>query len=123
MTPRSSLNPSCIRRRAAVLLAALGVLLAQVEVLLPEEHDGDAAAVQLVAGAAIEHEPAPPAKAPVPQPEHTAHVDHCAHAHVFATDATQERNDSPGIVSGVPETRIVRLTSVSSPPHLRPPIA
>lgn len=112
-----------IRRRAAALLAALCVLGAQAEYLLPDEHDGHATAEEVVIGAASEDSPTTPTDVPASQPGHTVHVEHCVHAHVFATGALPNENNSFTMVAGTPETLSQKLASISAAPHRRPPIA
>lgn len=109
-------------RRGAALLALLS-FFAPLELLLPGAHDKDAVAAQLdgstVSGPQDDHQ-----SVPVPTPEHRAHVDHCAHAHLLALSL---RETVPG--ARVPpgglmfDTSTPTLKSVSVQPHQRPPIA
>ena len=121
MTPALLPFTPSIKRRAAALLAAVCVVVAQVEYLVPDEHDGDAAVTQL--GAATDHSPTAPAGPSAPNPGHTVHLDHCAHAHVFASSVPAAEMNSPVSEASRPDTASPWLASVTAPPHSRPPIA
>lgn len=124
MTPSRSLFNSLVRRRAAALLYAVCIVVTQGEFLLPDIHDGDGAAGQVVlSGGTNEQSPTAPPDTPAPQSGHAAHVDHCAHTHLFATGNVPGELSSFSAITRVPDTASPGLTSISTPPHRRPPIA
>ena len=123
MTSSRRLFTGSIRRRMAALAAAFCVLATQAELLLPDLHDGDAVVAQ-VGGADANQAPAPgPTEVPAPDASHAVHVDHCAHAHVYASG--EGTGDSFVVVSAAdaPATATALLASVTAAPHSRPPIA
>ena len=122
MIARSLFIPS-IRRRASALVAALCVVVAQAEHLLPDEHDGDAAVTQVAVGMENAQTPTAPADQSAPDSGHSIHVDHCAHAHVFASSAASAERDVFVSESNGPDTASLWLASITAPPHSRPPIA
>lgn len=107
------------RRRVIALLFGLCIVAAQGEFLLPDVHDADGSMAQLAAIATDQQAPDGP---PAPQPSHAAHVDHCTHAHVFASDDCPAEPTVFVAATGSPDTSSDRLASVSPPPQLRPPI-
>lgn len=112
-----------IRRRIPALIAALCVVATQVDVLLPDAHDGDVPASH-VSGTGTHEEPArSPAGTPASQSEHAAHVDHCAHAHVFASGTSPAATSLSVSGRDVPATAPLALASVGVSPLTRPPIA
>lgn len=102
------------------LLFGLSIIAAQGEVLLPDVHDADGSMAQLAATPADQQAPD---GSPTPRPSHAAHVDHCVHAHVFADDDRPAEIASLVTAMGTPDTPGDRLSSFSTSPHLRPPIA
>lgn len=107
------------QRRVIALLFGLCIVATQGEFLLPDVHDTDGSVAQLAATGTDGQAPDGP---PAPRPSHAAHVDHCTHVHVFASD---DRPVEPSIyvaATGTPESSSDRLLSVSASPHLRPPI-
>lgn len=117
------LSELSVRRRTAALLTAVCLLSVQVERWLPDQHDGDAPVAQRIAGAGHNNSTESPAGAPTPGPGHSAHIDHCAHAHVFTSAACSDDLESCAANSGVPETASLQLASIAAAPHRRPPIA
>lgn len=122
MTSFRRLFTGSIRRRVAALAVAFCALGTQAERLLPDLHDGDAE-IAHVAGADSQKEPA---RGPTEAPAHSSqavHVDHCAHAHVFAS--SQGPGDAFFAVSamGAPRTAAPFPASVTAAPLSRPPIA
>lgn len=122
MTSFRRLFTGSVRRRMAALAAAFCVLGAQAERLLPDLHDGDAGIAH--AAAADSHKE--PARGPTEAPSHSTqavHVDHCAHAHVFASG--QGPDDAFLVVSAMdaPRTAAPFPASVTAAPLSRPPIA
>lgn len=116
-------SPKSIRRRMAAILAAVCLVSVQAELWLPDQHDGDAPAAQEIAGAGHHHATESPAGAQMPAPGHSAHIDHCAHAHVFASVTCAAAVESISAERKVPETTSLRLASIAAAPHRRPPIA
>ena len=112
-----------VKRRAAALLAALCVVIAQVESMVPDEHDGDARASQLVVTATTDQDALPGSTQTPPASGHSVHIDHCAHAHVFATGTFAEPCNALPARSGRPDLPSPLLASVTTQPHSRPPIA
>lgn len=112
-----------VRRRIAAVIAALCVVSTQLEVSLPDAHDGDATASHM-AGAGTHEEPSrAPTETPASHSTHAVHVDHCAHAHVFASCAPLEATRMLASNSDAPATATPLLASVTAAPHSRPPIA
>lgn len=104
------------------IFAAACVCAAQVELLIPDAHDGDSGAASVVAQS--EHGPRSTGQtgAPAQDTGHDLHVDHCAHAHVFAVYAPS--SDAGPLKAGTrAETTTMVLTSITMSPHRRPPIA
>ena len=111
-----------VLRRTATILAAATVCAAQVELLIPDAHDGDSSAANVVAQ--FDHGPrsAEETGAPAQEAAHGLHVDHCAHAHVFAVHAAN--SDTGPLKAGTrAETTTMVLTGITMSPHRRPPIA
>lgn len=109
-------------RRGTALLALLSVLT-PVELLLPDAHDGDA-----VAGALDQRATTTPGadqhqNAPRPAPDHRAHVDHCAHAHLLIVGREQPLVPPVPPASQLFDTSSPSLESISTAPYQRPPIA
>lgn len=100
------------------LLFGLCIVATQGEVLLPDVHDADNSVAQLATG--TDHQA--PDGSPAPQPSHAAHVDHCTHAHVFASDSRPAEPMVNVAAAGAPDTSGDRPSSFSSSLHLRPPI-
>lgn len=108
------------RRRVVALLFGLCIVAAQAEFILPDVHDADGSVAQLAAAGT---EQQAPDGSPAPRPSHAAHVDHCTHAHVFADDDCPAEIASLLTAMSTPDTPGDRLSSFSTSPHLRPPIA
>jgi hypothetical protein len=127
-----------LHRLVASLVVAFAFLVSSVEVLLPEIHDGDAAAmaasatascipdhdvsatvVSHVEGFGAQHHSDAPS---VPLSHHGPHVDHCGHSHLV-TAVTSCANALGAAHPATPVTTMLTLTSVDFPPHKRPPIA
>lgn len=118
------------------MIVVLGVLFGPVEQLLPDAHDGDAAATQqghvtndgdgtrsAAGGAAPRALPADHQGSPAQAPVHTSHVDHCAHSHAL-TLGTAVRVEAESVSAPDPyDTASARLESISLAPQQRPPIA
>ena len=116
------------------MFVVLGVLLAPMEHLLPDAHDGDAAITEQArldrttagssdAVADVHAMPGDHDGIPQQLPIHATHVDHCAHGHVLTlasvASAAADRVTPPDAY----DLSSQRLASVSLPPHKRPPIA
>lgn len=111
------------RPRIAALLVAMSIMGAQVEIALPDSHLGDPRPTHL-AGASTQEEPSrAPADTHGSGPAQAVHMDHCAHAHVFASAAEAEIAATMATRSGPPVTATRLPHSVTIPPHSRPPIA
>jgi len=108
------------RRRVIALFFGLCIVAAQGEFLLPDVHDADGSMAQLADTGSDQQAPDGP---PAPRPNHAAHVDHCTHAHVFADDDCPAAITLSVTAMSTPDTPGDRLSSFSTSPHLRPPIA
>lgn len=108
-------------RLALAMMMAAGFAVSTAEALIPEYHDGDAAAVA-AGGAGQMNGPAESNPAPRHQPGQT-HVCHCVHPPAVGMIES-------GLTSLVPGHRLLLPPAADSappcrvvPPQLRPPIA
>lgn len=106
-------------RRVIALLFALCIAATQSEFLLADVHDAGGSVVQLATGGTNDRAPA---NAPAPQPSHAGHVDHCTHAHVFASDGRPVEPTGYAAATSTLDTSGDRMSSLATSPHLRPPI-
>lgn len=132
----NGLRQSWLRRLMALLSVAC-VLFAPLEaVAVPDVHDGDGQAQAATrAGAVTAHSvmaahaaqlgDAPSCPSPdAPIPEHSSHVDHCAHGHTFAPiGVVAVRAPGEWPAGGVVGENDAPHESLDPAPHLRPPIA
>jgi hypothetical protein len=116
--------------RAVALFTLLAALLMPFEMLIPDVHDGDASASQLAVGleagdvaAAMSGEDGTSGHAPAPETTHTSHLEHCTHGHLISISRTERMPEPQPACEGVEDAFSPRLTSVSLPTPLRPPIA
>ncbi|MEO7682750.1 MAG: hypothetical protein ABIU86_02335 [Gemmatimonadaceae bacterium] len=109
-----------IRRLTAVLVVT-SVLGGPVEFLIPDAHDGDAfAAEQTETG----HPQSRDGDTDRPaNPNHTVHVDHCAHGHLISNVESAPKLVRADIVAAAFGRTTTRLTGVILPPLVPPPIA
>ena len=110
-------SPRRAVRLALSLVAALGLMLAVEEELIPELHDGDALAIASATQSGTRD---------LPGPQHSptsTHICHCLHAHALAPVTTR----SPAISGYAVRTTRPRdeqlPRSAFGEPPLRPPIA
>ncbi|MEO5815871.1 MAG: hypothetical protein ABIT20_11395 [Gemmatimonadaceae bacterium] len=141
-------KPQLLRRFLSVLVA-LAFSASALETIIPDVHDGDAerssvetGAVSLsaargslntdsavdgrahaIAGPDLGSGQLPSREDTQSAPTHTAHIEHCGHAHV-ATPAVATILSAPADEHGEsPCTFVPTLVSVAVVPTLRPPIA
>lgn len=136
---------SRLARRAAVLLAMLSALAGPLELIIPEIHDGDAQSGAALLTAVPRSELPTSASAEdaalssldeaqglgqsdsshsAPStPGHSFHVDHCVHAHVLDVQRAFVRCAPSAPAQSRIETSVPQLTSVTTAPSSRPPIA
>lgn len=116
--------------RAVALFTLLAALLMPFEMLLPDAHVGNAGASQLAIGletgdgtAVMSGEDGASKHAPVPATTHTSGIGHCAHGHLISVSLAERMLEPQSGPGGVEDAFNGRLTSVSLPMPLRPPIA
>lgn len=112
-------------RRLTTLATALCLSFAPLESLVPDVHDGDAAAAAVCSHEAshVDHEAPSPSNGRG-SGSHAFHLDHCAHSHLVAIPQAGD------IDRGILATRVGVIgepagvhESVILPPRQRPPIA
>lgn len=123
MTRLARLYGRSARRRVAALLVAILVAGTQSEIALPDSHDGDVATAQLAGSGSDGEQSLEPLDTHGSSPAHAVHVDHCSHAHVFASGDEPEIATAVQTGSDRPVAATPRLSSVATPPLSRPPIA
>lgn len=111
-------SPRRAVRLALSLVAALGLMLAVGEELIPELHDGDA-----VVAASSATRPGNGDRPGAPHAPESAHICHCLHAHALAPVTTRSVAMS-GYAARTTRPRDEQLPrSAFGEPPLRPPIA
>lgn len=107
-------------RQLLTVVIALALSASVLEAVVPDVHDGDAAATTTALHDGSDsggEQHRLPHDAP-----HGVHVEHCGHAHL-ASLATGPRLDIPRVTpSRAPVIHIARLESIAMPPAFRPPI-
>ena len=108
-------------RRLLAVATALALLGSVAETLLPDVHDGDAAAITSIQTTGTPT-PSQPTRAPDHSPD-APHVCHCIHAHLAAL-AADERLAPPNAPRlAAPEFRFPAPPAPRATDHFRPPIA
>lgn len=122
MTSRFRPTRRLFAQRAAMLIAIFGVAVGRAEQILPDLHGGRAV-LEATVDAADAPKPGDSSPNPALPVNHSVHVDHCSHVHLFVSLGAE--NASGGLANGSLDfpSASRRPDSVSGPPHVRPPIA
>ena len=109
-----------VRRFAALALALALAFATTVEIQIADVHDGHSALTSLVTEAADTNGEMPP---PGPASSHTAHVDHCTHAHVAAPPDGADAAPLLHRGAGKWWASIALLNTETAAPPVPPPVA
>ena len=106
-------------RRSAALLMLFATAAAGAEAVVPDECDGDGAALQVMVFSADLPTDAPSG----PLPSHALHLCHCSHSHAGATPAGRKATVAPTALQVILRADESFPTSQVAEPPLRPPAA
>lgn len=106
-------------RRFAALLMLVATATARAETVVPDDCDGDGAALQVIAFSADQSTDAPVGTLP----SHALHLCHCSHTHAGAKSAARRQTVASPAPQTVPPADESLPTGHVVEPPLRPPAA